>query len=139
MRGTRFAHIVDASKVDMALYYIVTVNPPKSVRFNRKISLHFDVEKVSMKHLTSGQDNLHLSGSHANVGVEINNMSKTYKPPGFHQIVTLAREVTEKDAQRQKLVLIPGFKLTWYYTGEQVEPEAEYTDPKIHMNPYFTR
>ena len=95
----------------MALYYIVTVNPPKSVRFNRKISLHFDVEKVSMKHLTSGQDNLHLSGSHANVGVEIKNISQTYKPPGFHQIVTLARKVTSKSYLRWSQIFLSQFPL----------------------------
>ena len=73
------------------------------------------------------------------MSTEIKNLNKTYAPPEFQQIVKLARKVTEKDVQRQKLVLMPGFQLTWYYTGGQLKPDAPYLNPRAHMNPYFTR
>ena len=90
-----------------------------------------------MKHLTSGEDNLRLF--HTNVNIETKNISKTYSPPGFKQTVTMGRKVIGKDIQRQNLDLMPGFKLTWYYSGGRVEPEAKYTNPHSYINPYFTR
>ena len=138
-----FGEKFNSSKVDMAFYYQIKVYVPQSVRYNENISMHFEIEKVSIEgqvgRWASGQDNLKLSGLHANVGAEIQNMNKTYKPPGFHQTVTLARKVTAKDLKRENLYLMPGFKLTWYYSGGQVEPEAAYTNQKSHMNPHFSR
>ena len=40
----------------------------------------------------------------------------------------MERSVPEKETRKLKLNLMPGINITWYYTGGEVEPFAEYYD-----------
>ena len=123
--GDRF----DAAKVETNLDYDILVYPPASVRINPNIpnlTLHLDVEKVSLEDLSSGEDRL---------AVEWNPMMEThmtfnYTPPtggryGNYEI-QLIRDVLPADVRKQKLDMMPGYRVTWYYSGMEVEPEARY-------------
>ena len=40
----------------------------------------------------------------------------------------LDRDVTLDDVKKQRLNVMPGFRVTWHYLGMEVEPWAEYHD-----------
>ena len=42
--------------------------------------------------------------------------------------VTFKRKVTKEDPQKQKLDLMPGFRLTWHFSGLEEEEPAQYTE-----------
>ena len=52
----------DTAKVE-DLYYRVFVYPPASVKYNPNVTLHIDVEKVSLEDLSSGKDKLYVEGT----------------------------------------------------------------------------
>ena len=110
-----FGDKFDADKVDTYLRYEVRVHPPHSVKYNPNVTLHFQTEKLLLKELSSGEDE--LSGG-----------QKDYTPPKFSSYsITSTRNVIQADVRKQKLDLMPGFKITWYYSGNssiEVEPEA---------------
>ena len=55
-------------------------------------------------------------------------ISKNFTPPGGYTSMRLARRVTPQEVRKQKLDMMPGFKLTWHYSGMEVEPEAKYSN-----------
>ena len=52
------------------------------------------------------------------------NIKKDYKSPSTRTWLRLERLSTRDDVKKQKLQKMPGFRISWYYTGPQVEPEA---------------
>ena len=47
----------------------------------------------------------------------------------FHgRLMTVDRDVTFKDVETQKLVVMPGFRFRWWYSGAEVTPEEKYID-----------
>ena len=120
-----FGEEFDADKVETGLYYSVSVYPPASVRNNTNVTLHLDIEKVSLEDLSSGQDRLRVDGT------TIMETHRTYNftPPtgryGRHDI-SLSRYVLQADIRKQKLNVMPGFRVSWHYSGIEVEPEAKY-------------
>ena len=59
---------------------------------------------------------------------DINHISKNYSPPGsIGKSIRLARGVSLEDVRNQNLKLMPGFRLTWHYSGmDFYQPEPEY-------------
>ena len=55
------------------------------------------------------------------------NRTYNYTPPtrGSYYI-ELSREVLPADVRKQSLDMMPGFKVSWHYSGMEVEPEARY-------------
>ena len=55
------------------------------------------------------------------------NFSERYNPPGsYEKMLYSDRVVSMKDVRKQSLTLMPGFKLSWYYSGMKVEPYPFY-------------
>ena len=77
-----FGEEFDADKVETDLYYMVNIYPPASVRNNPNVTLHLDVEKVSMKDLSIGRDTLHVAGTK----VETSRRSFNFTPPTGEEI-----------------------------------------------------
>ena len=50
---------------------------------------------------------------------------ETYKRSRW---LTVDRDVTHADVRRQRLDLMPGFRLTWQYSGMEVEPWEKFND-----------
>ena len=38
----------------------------------------------------------------------------------------IKRKVEEKDLEKMNLLSMPGFEISWYYTGANVKPEPAY-------------
>ena len=122
-----FGEEFDADKVETGpLYYLINVWPPASVRNNPKVTLHLDIEKVSMEDLSSGQDRLRVGYT------TIIETHKTfnYTPPKGgnteYYSIELSRRVIPADLRKQKLNMMSGFRVSWRYSGVEVVPEAKY-------------
>ena len=126
-----FGQEFDADKVEPFFFYRVRVDPPNNVWENPNVTLHFEIQKLPLKHLSSGHDKLLIDESEMNG-------NKSYTPPDggmFGQYhIDLDRNVLLADVRIQKLSLMPGFRLSWHYSGMKVEPEARF----YNNNPEFT-
>ena len=122
-----FGEDFDADKVEKHLIYEVYVYPPASVGNNTNVTLHIDVEMVSIKDMSSGQDTLSVDFRTVKTSHKSFNFSlDDYFPSDYYQIL-FRRDVLPADVTKQKLELMPGFKATWHYSGDvKVEPEARY-------------
>ena len=47
----------------------------------------------------------------------------TYSPIWFDYYFTIERNIEDKELEEMNLLLIPGFRLSWYITGAEVTPE----------------
>ena len=136
-----FGDKFDADKVETGpLKFNVYIYPPASVRNNRNVTVHFDIEKLSLKDLTGGTDS--LTGQVMQTGqVQIADADDmmvgthgrhNFSPPnplfGHSYEIRLARQVLSADIRKQKLSLMPGFKISWHYSGmdKEEEPDATY-------------
>merc|ERR1712218_536936 len=76
-----------------------------------------------MKDLANGKDTLKVKWTI----VETSHMSYNYSPPTeVNYNIQLERDVVPADVMKQKLGQMPGFRVTWHYSGLDVEPEAKY-------------
>ena len=130
-----FGEEFDAAKVETKLTYTVYVRPPVSVSDNPNSMLHIDLQKVSMKDLSSGHDKTSVYNAdeyNMNI-VETSHTSYNHSPPTHDSFrLYLERDVIPADIMKQKLDQMPGFKVSWYYSGIEVEPEAKYqTDNRL--------
>ena len=118
-----FGEQFDAEKVETDLYYQVYVYPPASVRNNPNVTLHIDIEKVSLEDLSSGEDKFRVKLT------TIMETHRTYNftpPTDNRYYIELSREVLPADVRKQKLEVMPGFRVSWHYSGIEVESEAKY-------------
>ena len=124
-----FGEKFDADKVETDIYYNVRVYPPASVRNNTNVTLHLDFERVLMKDLSTGQDELSVDSTI----VETPYKSFKYSPPAEHYCIELRRYIITADVTKQKLSNMPGFKVTWHFSGMEVEPVARYYNDTKNM------
>ena len=121
--------------VDSKLDIQINVYPPKSVTENNNI-LHLKVEKASMTELADGSIDrvdikyeYFLDPEQTIVYKNFTIHSSDYTTPvGVH----LSRSVSSWDVELQKLDVMPGFRLSWWYTGAtEVIPDSFYEDEKL--------
>ena len=116
----------DADKVDTDLRYIVTVYRPDSVTNNPNVTLHFTVEKLSLKDLSSGKDILDGTAI-VHMDEDTTYGSKNNTPPTRSwYYIQFQREALPADVRKQKLKMMPGFRFTWHYSGMKVGPWNKY-------------
>ena len=68
-----------AKLVDFYFDYMIRVHPPDSVSYDNNVSLHFDVDKISLEELSGGKDNVFVDDM--NIYLEENNLSTNFSPP----------------------------------------------------------
>ena len=125
-----------SEKVERTIEYRVHVYPPKSIKKNKNVTLHFKVEKVSMKGLASGsKQEFYIDHKYDFVADQITYANFT--PPSRSRNIILDRKVSFEDVKKQNLGVMPGFRLTWWYSGEEVSPVKKYKDEKL--NKLFVR
>ena len=56
-----------------------------------------------------------------------------YTPPNtrYFYAIELHRNVLLADVRKQKLSKMPGYRLTWHYSGMEVEAEAQYRNKPV--------
>ena len=66
--------------------------------------------------------------NYAAYNADTKNITNIFTPPPRYGASTqLMRKVLPEDVRKMNMKLMPGFNLTWYYTGSGVvEPEAHY-------------
>lgn len=117
-----FGDDFDTDKVVTSLYYGVRIYTPSIVRHNLNVTLHLEIEYVSLKDLQSTRDRL---------SVEDNRVKTLYSNFNYTALtsfydIRLAREVFPADILIQKIRQMPGLRVTWRYSGMEVEPWAKY-------------
>ena len=53
---------------------------------------------------------------------KINN-TISYKLPDVYRVFYIKRKIEDKDLEHLNLVSMPGFQLSWYYSGADVTPK----------------
>ena len=81
-----------------------------------------------MKDISAGYDRLQLGPGHKII--HFSHLTKNYAPPGKLQQIRLFRKMVPSDVRKQKLEIMPGFKLNWNYSGVEVEKFAKYYNAK---------
>ena len=119
-----FGEQFDAAKVETGpLQYTVYVYTPASVRNNANVTLHIEVEKVSLGYLSSGGDRLRVGDT----PLFDTHRTFNFTPPTHdYYYIQLSREVLPADVRKQKLDMMPGYRVSWHYSSTEVEPEAKY-------------
>ena len=116
--------------VEKKINIVVYVNPLESVRTNENVTLHFSLEKVSMTALRRGSFMaVIMDGSY--VGADKTNASRNFTPPAYRRSLNFNRAVSSEDVEQSKLDVMPGFRLSWWYTGAEVTPERKYKDEEM--------
>ena len=117
----------DPEKVDKNLQFMFQLKTHNSVGFNPNLTLHMKIYKITMGEFSSdtGEDEfVFKQPSHGIFLTDKNVFVKNFTPPddGMGEpIVSLNRAVTLEDVNKQTLETMPGFKLTWYFSGMPVE------------------
>ena len=112
--------------VERYLRYVVQVYPPESVKDNDNLTLHFKLDKLSMTGLVRSRNERFLVKRHP-VGADQTSLytNLSMDPYGSKRI-ELARDVSAEEVEAQKLVGMPGFRFSWWYTGIKVIPDHKY-------------
>ena len=138
-----FGDKFDADKVEAIHWSRIIIGPPEGqgVTDNPNITFHFDIEKVSMEGLSTGYDNYFynfIPQQFLQIPANKNRVGATFTPPNsIGGQVNNGRKVSLQELRKQKIDLMPGFKITWHYSGEKVEPFAKYS--KYESNSAFIR
>ena len=89
------------------------------------VALHFDIVKISMKDL-SGEDifkvddNYYPTSDEKQVTYNITSLGDRFVT------IMLTRDVTLEDVKKQRLDVMPGFRINWHYSGMEVEAWSEF-------------
>ena len=131
----------DASKVDKEKSYSVRIYPVH-ISEHSNATLHIIFEKNTMTNLTSGKDELSTHWYNDGGGWDIEHV--LHEEHIFwnvslkrfnNRIIRYERKVVMEDVEKQKLTKMPGFRLTWYYSGLDVEhsevPEIFFTSMSV--------
>ena len=120
------------------VYGGVGVYPPESVKRNKNVTLHFNLEKLSNTGMTKGSyDDLKLDGRF--LELELTSASSNFTPPVAdtnsyrYRHIVLDRYLKD-DFKNNQIERMPGFRLSWYYTGldESVSPDSKYSNNEIN-------
>ena len=128
-----FGEKFEPDKVEKNIQYYLTVYPPKSIKDNINVTLHLEIQKISLIDLSTGQDKFFFMSDQ--IIADERHLNKTFNPPGTYKYMQLYRKVSWKDLKAMNLKQMPGLRLKWYYTGMEVQPVPYF----INMNDTKTK
>ena len=133
-----FGENFDPNKVEKKSYLQVTLLFPSNIAQDKNITLHFNVEKVSLTDLPStGQDFIGIRNGRTSAKIfdpDENKFFRNYTPPIPIPPRTLytSRIVSDEDLLLVTNKKMPGFNFSWHCSGEnfkkQQEPTGRFTD-----------
>ena len=122
-----FGGTFNDAHIETYTYYGVNIHVPYAVQYNQNSSLHFEIEKLSLKDLETGKEKFYLYGR-GYIDADEKHIHKIYSPPGYNErYINLVRDVSFDEVRKQKLDQMPGFRFSWYYTGVEVEFPPKYS------------
>ena len=96
------------------------------------MTLHFKVEKISLTGLTIGSiDTVMVDFTDLDADQTTAYTNFTPPGPGYLKSMSLSRDASSKDFETQKLKLMPGFRISWWYSGGEVTPDNKYKDEEM--------
>ena len=121
----------DANKVDRDIHFLGSVFPPTIIIDDKNVTLHLEIKKVLLNELSSGYDLLFLGSDLIHDDTE--SITMNYTPPisiGYPYSVDLsfARQLEIEELMKIARSVMPGFKLSWYYTHLNSEEKIESED-----------
>ena len=139
-----YGDMFQSGLVERKFRYAVWVYPPKSVRYNENVTLHFKLEKVSMTGINIEE------GRNDKVGIDgIDGLNwlladqtsvyTNFTPPNYSATLIHSRDVSSEDVEQVTLDVMPGFRLRWWYTGAEVTLDNKYRDNESKMTKHFVR
>ena len=117
------------------VWYAVFVYPPESVRNSTNVTLLFNLEKVSIVGLSRGWDVTTVDSF--TIDVELTSVSENFTPPApaGSRYVALNRYINDEAAVEEvfantMMEAMPGFKLSWHYSGlgDNLPPDTKYSN-----------
>ena len=139
-----FGDKFDVDKVETDMSFTVQLHPPNI----KNLTLHINFEKISLTYLSGGYDELGIDKAYVKVKTsgllsngfdgwlidEILNerqVLKNFTPPGKPKLINFIRKVIKEDIKRENLEYMPGFRMSWYYSGMDFLPEPKYSEEKL--------
>ena len=138
---TSYGKKFDTEAIETNLHYNIKIYIPESVRRfkqkpygnndcrypdgydhnDRNIYLNIEVDKVTMRDILSGKDELRIGRDF--IKPASRKFVKVYNEADFHNSYTyiqivLDRKVSLEDIRKLNLHMMPGFNVTWYYSVE---------------------
>ena len=140
-----FGYLFQKEKVANKVRLTVTVNIPKTILTDTNVTLHFNIEKQSMLGISDNQEQYMLSlmdGGVEDPKPDVVNITRNFTPPRYYEreFGMKKRDVKISDIDALEMYLMPGFKFSWFYTGNQYPPEViTYQDFEIKIYKEFVK
>ena len=118
-----FGQKFDADEVVTDISYQIFISTPYVVQDNTNVTLHVSMERLPLTELSIGKEEMRTYWYDNLYPKEIK-LYKNFTPPGdIDKFTILNRDEMIKiaDLKKQDLKQMPGFKLSWYYTGIDME------------------
>ena len=130
-----FGEKFDANKVEREITYDVDIYVDPLVSNNPNVTLHVEIEKnaINVKDLSTGDETYDTYHDNSIIA------STNFTPPGGEKSFELDRGVSLQEMENQKMNLMPGFRITWYYTGiEDKQPYREWSNTFVRKSSIYT-
>ena len=131
-----FGEKFKSNLVERKVNYEVVIYPPEEIRYNPNITLHLKLERVP---ISVAGEILSINYEVDYEGLTSNNTN--FSPPGIYRYIIIKRDIhNDVDLQKLGMDLMPGFKLSWWYTGrDMVNPDSYYSENDRELSDSFLR
>ena len=130
-----FGDKYDVDKVRPRVFLYVEVIPPRSISKNANVTLNYNIKKIRLNDLTGRE---YYYGQIKST--KLNPPGTKGPRGGTSSGINLKRVYSLKDVKKQKLTLMPGFKLDWNYSGmEGMELQPDDSFANKHTTKLFVR
>ena len=124
-----FRESYDPKLLENRFAYVINVFPARSIRYNKNVTLHFKLEKLTLP-VATGFDDMAISDDEVYEGLSIVDpdaklVYKSFNPPTGtgKQVLDANREITDSEIADLNMNMMPGFQFSWYYTGIDFTPD----------------
>ena len=106
--------------------YDVYICPPRSAFNNKNVTLHLVLDKLYMIGQKTQENYVAME---ENIDFDHKLVYKNFSPPAMDlaydrcKFFTLHRDIPMSYLSTTKMKIMPGFRLRWWYTGDEVQPE----------------
>ena len=124
--------------IEEKFIYKVSIYPPEITKDNNNVTIHLNLEKLSItgiKWLEKEWNYFYMSGS-GSIDDDKVSIYKNFTPP-ISKYGTDNRGIDKRRYSKAseivplKMEMMPGFRFSWWYTGENLEPEPKFLDGSI--------
>lgn len=124
--------------VEKKIHYQVQIHAPESVSKSQNSTLHIKIEKMPIKGLNSGSTDSYIIERDSPPNATF---YKAFSPPSpnGYRFISLKREINNEDLKIVNMDMMPGFKLSWWYSGVELKADRKYLDTALNQTKLFIR